>query len=126
MARSPLRGLSVKAKSGSLECATPRSTSVDDGSRTSCSVCCELVTQLVTTRDHHTQLKSEEPFYARDPDGLEFEVSWLVPADMLHLETGGMKTMPLNLMITIEQFGAETLGGVGVSLHKLLGEKTLQ
>jgi catechol-2,3-dioxygenase len=34
--------------------------------------------------------------YGHDLDGIEFEVSWLVPADMLHFEPGGMKTMPLN------------------------------
>ena len=56
--------------------------------------------------------------YAHDLDGLEFEVSWLVPADMLHLEPGGMKTMPLNLPATIEKFGAETHGGVGVSHYR--------
>ncbi len=66
---------------------------------------------LAGASDHGTT----KALYARDPDGLEFEVSWLVPADMLHLEPGGMKTMPLNLVTTIEKFGAETLGGVGVS-----------
>ena len=53
--------------------------------------------------------------YAHDPDGLEFEVSWIVPANLLHLETDGMKTAPLDLAATIEKFGANTLGGVGVS-----------
>ncbi len=66
---------------------------------------------LIGASDHGTT----KALYARDPDGLEFEVSWLVPEDMLHLEPGGMKTMPLNLVATIEKFGAETLGGVGVS-----------
>jgi catechol-2,3-dioxygenase len=53
--------------------------------------------------------------YARDPDGLEFEVSWLVPVDMLLLEPGGMKTMPLNLTNAIEKFGRQTCGGIGIS-----------
>jgi catechol-2,3-dioxygenase len=66
---------------------------------------------LTGASDHGTT----KALYAHDPDGLEFEVSWLVPADMLHLEPGGMKTMPLNLTSTIEKFGAETHGGVGVS-----------
>ncbi len=61
--------------------------------------------------DHGTT----KALYARDPDGLEFEVSWLVPADLLHLEPGGMKTERLNLQATIEKFGEQTLGGAGVS-----------
>lgn len=61
--------------------------------------------------DHGTT----KALYARDPDGLEFEVSWLVPRDLLHLEPGGMKTEPLNLEATINKFGATTAGGVGVS-----------
>ena len=53
--------------------------------------------------------------YGKDPDGLEFEVSWIVPADLLHLETGGMKTAPLNLGVEVEKYGESTRGGVGVS-----------
>jgi len=53
--------------------------------------------------------------YARDPDGLEFEVSWLVPADMLHLEPGGMTTAALDLEATIVKYGEGTLGGIGIS-----------
>jgi catechol-2,3-dioxygenase len=66
---------------------------------------------LAGASDHGTT----KALYARDPDGLEFEVSWLVPADMLHLEPGGMRTMPLNLATSIKKFGAETPGGFGVS-----------
>jgi catechol-2,3-dioxygenase len=53
--------------------------------------------------------------YGHDLDGIEFEVSWLVPVDMLLLEPGGMKRMPLNLTNTIEKFGGQTCGGVGIS-----------
>ncbi len=53
--------------------------------------------------------------YARDPDGLEFELSWLVPAELLHLEPGGMKTEVLDLKATIKKYGQDTPGGVGVS-----------
>lgn len=57
--------------------------------------------------------------YAKDPDGIEFEVSWLVPADLI---TDDMKSSsltrprPLDLEGEIARFGAETRGGVGVSI----------
>jgi len=66
---------------------------------------------LTGASDHGT---TKAP-YTRDPEGLEFEVSWLVPVDMLLLEPGGMKRMPLNLTNTIEKFGGQTCGGVGIS-----------
>ena len=34
---------------------------------------------LVGASDHGTT----KALYAKDPDGLEFEVSWLVPADLI-------------------------------------------
>jgi catechol 2,3-dioxygenase-like lactoylglutathione lyase family enzyme len=66
---------------------------------------------LIGASDHGTT----KALYAKDPDGLEFEVSWLVPAQLLHMEPGGMKTAQLNLGAEISRYGAETLGGVGVS-----------
>lgn len=62
--------------------------------------------------DHGTT----KALYARDPDGIEFEVSWLVPADRLEAD-GGTEPMiaPLDLDADIERYGAETAGGVGVS-----------
>lgn len=66
---------------------------------------------LVGASDHGTT----KALYARDPDGLEFEVSWLVSANMLHLEPGGMKTASLDLEATIVKYGQDTLGGIGVS-----------
>lgn len=52
--------------------------------------------------------------YGRDPDGIDFEVSWLVPADLITSEmTPGARH--LDLAAEIERFGADTLGGVGVS-----------
>ena len=66
---------------------------------------------LTGASDHGTT----KALYARDPDGIEFEVSWLVPADLLHLEPGGMKTAVLDLEATIAKFGAQTFGGLGVS-----------
>jgi catechol-2,3-dioxygenase len=66
---------------------------------------------LAGASDHGTT----KALYARDPDGLEFEVSWLVSADMLHLELGGMTTAALDLEATIVKYGQDTLGGIGVS-----------
>ena len=65
---------------------------------------------LVGMSDHGTT----KALYAVDPDGLEFEVSWLVPADRL---TGAetMKTAPLDLAREIEHYGRHTQGGIGIS-----------
>ena len=65
---------------------------------------------LVGSSDHGTT----KSLYGGDPDGLEFEVAWIVPADRLtpDLEIG---TAPLDLAATIARFGGSTRGGVGVS-----------
>jgi catechol-2,3-dioxygenase len=67
---------------------------------------------LVGASDHG----STKALYAKDPDGLEFEVSWLVPADLLDDESRRMKTAPLDLDAEIERYGGSTRGGVGVSV----------
>jgi catechol-2,3-dioxygenase len=66
---------------------------------------------LVGASDHG----STKALYAHDPDGLEFEVSWLVPADRLTPQVQPV-TAPLDLDAEIARYGAETLGGVGVSV----------
>lgn len=66
---------------------------------------------LVGASDHG----STKALYAKDPDGLEFEVSWLVPAELLGPDTG-MRTAPLDLEAEIARYGAGTRGGVGVSV----------
>jgi catechol-2,3-dioxygenase len=66
---------------------------------------------LVGASDHG----STKALYAKDPDGIEFEVSWLVPAALLD-PTQKMTTEPLHLEREIERYGAETRGGVGVSV----------
>jgi catechol-2,3-dioxygenase len=65
---------------------------------------------LVGATDHGTT----KALYAKDPDGLEFEVCWLVPAEFLDEETVAAKTKlrPLNLQADIERYGLETVGGV--------------
>ncbi len=67
---------------------------------------------LVGASDHSTT----KALYGRDPDGLEFEVCWLVPADLLTDEVRNARsTTPLDLAREIERYGAETRGGVGIS-----------
>jgi catechol-2,3-dioxygenase len=65
---------------------------------------------LVGASDHGTT----KALYARDPDGLEFEVSWLVPADLLTPDLT-MRTAPLDLEAEIGRYGPDTAGGIGVS-----------
>lgn len=65
---------------------------------------------LVGATDHGTT----RAVYARDPDGIELELTWIVPADLL--EPGvGPALRPLDLARDVERFGAHTLSGVGIS-----------
>jgi catechol-2,3-dioxygenase len=69
---------------------------------------------LVGESDHVTT----KSLYAKDPDGIEFEVVWLVPADQLDDETlaaRGGPPAPLNLAREKARYGAATRGGIGVS-----------
>ena len=72
---------------------------------------------LTGASDHITT----KALYAKDPDGIEFEVSWLVPADLItdemRAETATLaRPRPLDLEGEIARYGAETRGGVGVSI----------
>jgi catechol-2,3-dioxygenase len=69
---------------------------------------------LVGASDH----SSTKALYARDPNGLEFEVCWLVPADRLDEEIaeGRSGIKPLDLAKEKARYGADTRGGVGVSV----------
>jgi catechol-2,3-dioxygenase len=51
--------------------------------------------------------------YGSDPDGLEFEVTWLVPDHLLEDEVypGVPPTRPLDLDAEIARYGADTPGG---------------
>ncbi len=73
----------------------------------------ERLGALVGATDHGTT----KALYGRDPDGIEFEVSWLVPADLLTPEIVDARSRlaPLNLAADKDRFGADTRGGVGVS-----------
>jgi catechol 2,3-dioxygenase-like lactoylglutathione lyase family enzyme len=66
---------------------------------------------LVGATDHGTT----KALYARDPDGIEFEVSWLVPARLVAPGSAG-RMAPLDIDAEIARYGAQTPGGVGVSV----------
>lgn len=68
---------------------------------------------LVGASDHGTT----KSLYGRDPDGLEFEVAWIIPADLLDDEARAARTRigRLDLAREKERFGAETPGGIGIS-----------
>jgi catechol-2,3-dioxygenase len=69
---------------------------------------------LVGATDHATT----KALYAKDPDGLEFEVCWLVPAELLtqDIKDARVQLVPLDLTADIARFGADTRGGVGISV----------
>jgi catechol-2,3-dioxygenase len=72
---------------------------------------------LVGATDHATT----KALYAKDPDGIELEVSWLVPADRLTPEILALRSdlRALDLPAEMERFGADTVGGLGISVPAL-------
>ncbi|MEU5911608.1 VOC family protein [Micromonospora sp. NPDC047527] len=69
---------------------------------------------LVGTSDHGTT----KSLYGQDPDGLEFEVVWLVPADRLDDATLAARKRigRLDLAAERQRYGGQTRGGVGISV----------
>jgi catechol-2,3-dioxygenase len=69
---------------------------------------------LTGASDHSTT----KALYAKDPDGLEFEVSWLVPAELLtdDVLAGRAGIRRLDLAREKQRYGGSTRGGVGVSV----------
>lgn len=69
---------------------------------------------LVGASDHGTT----KSLYAHDPDGLEFEVVWIIPADLLTDDDLAARSTigPLDLAAEIQRFGRDTRGGVGISI----------
>lgn len=72
---------------------------------------------LVGASDHVTT----KSLYARDPDGLELEVCWVLPAtsvtDDLRAEAAAdPRPRPLDLAAEKARYGADTPGGIGVSI----------
>lgn len=61
--------------------------------------------------DHGTT----KSLYGRDPDGLEFEIVWLVPAHLLRGDET-MTTARLDLAGEIDRYGRDTRGGLGISI----------
>jgi catechol-2,3-dioxygenase len=68
---------------------------------------------LVGASDHSTT----KSLYGHDPDGLEFEIAWIVPADRLDdAAVAGRSTIKaLDLPREIARYGADTAGGIGIS-----------
>jgi catechol-2,3-dioxygenase len=68
---------------------------------------------LVGASDH----SSTKSLYAKDPDGIEFEVAWVVPLALLDDEAkaGRSRIKPLDLPKEIARYGADTPGGLGIS-----------
>jgi catechol-2,3-dioxygenase len=69
---------------------------------------------LVGMSDHGTT----KSLYAKDPDGIEFEVVWLIPAHLLTGTEGDgdPRPKPLDLAKEKARYGATTRGGVGISI----------
>jgi catechol 2,3-dioxygenase-like lactoylglutathione lyase family enzyme len=68
---------------------------------------------LAGASDHGTT----KSLYAKDPDGLEFEVAWIVPADRIDESAVEARKQigRLDLARELARYGAETRGGVGIS-----------
>src|SRR4051812_23860098 len=69
---------------------------------------------LVGASDHGTT----KSLYGKDPSGLEFEIVWLIPADLLDDEARDKRTRIGVLDIAKEKarYGGQTHGGVGISI----------
>ena len=68
---------------------------------------------LVGSTNHGTT----KSLYAKDPNGLEFEVVWLIPADRLTDEDrhNSKRLQPLDLNAELAKYGRDALSGVGIS-----------
>ena len=66
---------------------------------------------LAGASDHGTT----KSLYGKDPDGLEFEIVWLIPAHLLTPDVT-MVTRPLDLSREIERYGRDTRSGLGISV----------
>jgi catechol-2,3-dioxygenase len=69
---------------------------------------------LVGASDHATT----KALYAKDPDGLEFEVSWLLPAELITEDVLARRSGVERLDLAKEKarYGGSTRGGVGISV----------
>jgi len=73
---------------------------------------------LVGSSDHGTT----KSLYGRDPSGLEFEIVWLIPADLLDDDAREARKRIGRLDIAKEKarYGGQTHGGVGISIPTAL------
>jgi catechol 2,3-dioxygenase-like lactoylglutathione lyase family enzyme len=69
---------------------------------------------LVGASNHGTT----KSWYAKDPDGIEFEVAWIIPAQLITDadRAGSAGVRPLDLAAEIARFGRDERGGIGVSV----------
>jgi catechol-2,3-dioxygenase len=70
---------------------------------------------LAGASDHGTT----KSLYAHDPDGLEFEVVWIIPAHLLDdaaITAGRSGIQPLDIAREKARYGADTRGGLGISV----------
>lgn len=67
---------------------------------------------LAGASDHGTT----KSLYGRDPDGIEFEVVWLIPAHLLTPADRGMTIKRLDLPREIARYGRDTRSGLGISV----------
>ena len=69
---------------------------------------------LVGSSDHGTT----KSLYGKDPDGLEFEIVWIVPADLLDdaAREAASRISRLDLEREKARYGADTVGGLGISV----------
>jgi catechol 2,3-dioxygenase-like lactoylglutathione lyase family enzyme len=69
---------------------------------------------LAGSSDHGTT----KSLYGRDPSGLEFEIVWIIPADLLDDEAREARKQigPLDIAKEKARYGGQTRGGVGVSV----------
>jgi catechol-2,3-dioxygenase len=75
---------------------------------------------LVGASDHVTT----KSLYAHDPDGIEFEVCWILPAQHVTEELraeakANPRPRPLDLEAEKARYGGDTRGGVGISIPML-------
>lgn len=77
---------------------------------------------LVGASDHGTT----KSLYARDPDGLEFEVVWIIPAHLLTADDIAARSSvrALDLRAELERFGPDEPGGLGISHHRPTAKAT--
>jgi catechol-2,3-dioxygenase len=75
---------------------------------------------LVGASDHGTT----KSLYGHDPDGLEFELAWLIPADRLDDDARQARGVrALDLRREIARYGADTQGGVGISRGAITADR---